>query len=72
MNPDRRIHIWNDKVDFPVKDENWYKQKKTTILTRWERDIETAENEAQNKGTTFPKEYRFYSLGNTQDFVHIR
>ena len=49
-----------------------YEEKKTKVLTRWEKDLEMVENDPQKKGTAFPREYRFYSPGNTQDFVHIR
>jgi len=49
-----------------------YEERKTTVLTRWEKDLEMTENDLQEKDTAFPREYRFYSPGNTQDFVHIR
>jgi len=49
-----------------------YEERKTMVLTRWEKDLETTENDPPEKDAAFPREYRFYSLGNTQDFVHIR
>jgi len=42
------------------------------VLMTWEKNLETTENDPQEKDAAFPREYRFYSPGNIQDFVHIR
>jgi len=65
-----RLQLWEGYVT--GFSNTRYKQKKTMMLTRWEKDLKMVENDVQKRGTAFLKEYRFYSLGHTQDFVHIR
>jgi len=46
MNPDGRIQIWGDEVDFLVKDEDW---------VQGEKDLETTKNDSPKKRYCIPE-----------------
>ena len=61
-----------DEADFPVKDKDRVRGEKDDGVDKVRERLRDNRNDPKKKDAAFLREYRFYSPGNTKDFVHIR